>query len=284
MSQTLFLKALKSSIDETQMVLNAVVGSTGVIDRQGESVNPKGWLLDNYLKNPVILYAHNYAALPIGKALRVWLENDQLMFTIQFAKTDMAQEVFQLYKDGFLSAFSVGFIPRKMDETGQFTFAETELLELSAVPVPANPQALALSAEGVTKIKSFEEKFATVIAEAKPQEETPQDLESVPVEPTIEPEQKDVIQKVGRTLSAKHEGLLRSALDGLTQVLSSLPETSDDKMALPQDDAHAHSGTDDDSIAVLKALRDSMRTADKSFGQGLKLINDILKAERKKIT
>jgi HK97 family phage prohead protease len=179
-SQKLFIKSYvdkKSLVDQNQRIISGVVGSSGIIDRQGESIDPSGWSLDNYLKNPVLLWAHDYKSLPIGKALRVYIENGELKFDLQFADTDIASDAFNAYKDGFLNAFSVGFIPLKIDETGEFTFAEQELLELSCVPVPANPAALMGRdlEQSQIRIKSIEDKLSSALKveenEEKPDEE-----------------------------------------------------------------------------------------------------------------
>jgi len=68
-----------------------------------------------------------------------------LVCKFQFAKTQFADEVFQLYKDGYLKAFSIGFIPLDYDEETK-THKRISLLEVSAVPVPANQSALVMEA------------------------------------------------------------------------------------------------------------------------------------------
>src|ERR1043165_1246225 len=67
---------------------------------------------------------------------------------IQFAvdENPMARVAYGLYKGGFLNAVSVGFIPIRGDNGSQEKayrrkFLEQELLEVSAVSIPANPNA-----------------------------------------------------------------------------------------------------------------------------------------------
>ena len=43
------------------------IASTDDVDRYSDIIDQKGWQLDNYKKNPVILFNHNSQALPIGK-------------------------------------------------------------------------------------------------------------------------------------------------------------------------------------------------------------------------
>ena len=120
------------------------------VDRHGDVVLAQGWRLQAYLRNPVFLWAHDYARPAIGRALSVWTEPGQLMARLEFAPTDFAREVAALYRSGYQQGVSVGFKPlryeeRRQEHTGAFLgirFLEQELLEVSAVPVPANRQAL----------------------------------------------------------------------------------------------------------------------------------------------
>jgi len=76
---------------------------------------------------------------------------DHLFQRVQFAvdENPMARLAYGLYKGGFLNAVSVGFIPIRWDNGSQDKgyrrkFLEQELLEVSAVSIPANPNALTL--------------------------------------------------------------------------------------------------------------------------------------------
>ncbi len=119
--------------------------STNAIDRDMDTIDPAGWDLRAYTKNPVVLWAHDYSSLPIGKAVEVTKDASRLRARAEFAKHDFASTVLQLLTDGFLKATSVGFRPLKFThntERGGVDFQEQELLEFSIVPVPANPEAL----------------------------------------------------------------------------------------------------------------------------------------------
>lgn len=162
MKTKLFIKGeQKGVIDETNRMIVGAVGSSGIIDRHGESINPEGWVLDNYVKNPVVLFAHDYRSLPVGKADKVWFEDGKLLFNIKFADTQMGNEVFSLFKDGFLNAFSVGLIPEEWGTSGKdaYTIMKQELLELSVVPIPANPEALGKDEQVQARFKSIENIF-----------------------------------------------------------------------------------------------------------------------------
>lgn len=132
------------SIDEDAMVIRDVVGSSGAMDRHGDRVNPDGWDLANFKKNPVIFVNHDSRGLPIGKAINVRMKNGQLLFDIQFSKTlPKAQEVWGLVKEKIMQAWSVGFIVLEWGKAGgDYSIEKQELLELSIVGIPANPEAM----------------------------------------------------------------------------------------------------------------------------------------------
>lgn len=119
------------------------VASTQTADRDGEVIIQAGWQLDNFRKNPVILAGHDYWSFPVGKATEILIEGSRLLFKMVFATTEKGQEAMQLVKEGVLSAFSVGFIPKTWSDAD--TIAEAELLEISLVSVPANPEAVVLA-------------------------------------------------------------------------------------------------------------------------------------------
>lgn len=127
------------------------IASTEAVDRDGEIIKQDGWDLENFKKNPVLLVSHNYQEFPVGKATEIQLEDNKLIFKAVFSEaTAKAREAYQLVKEGILNAFSVGFIPREYDVKDQNIITKSELLEISIVPVPANPEAMVLA-------KSFKE-------------------------------------------------------------------------------------------------------------------------------
>ncbi len=139
--------------------------STSTVDRDGEVIEAKGWDLKNFKKNPVIMYAHDYRSLPIGKAPKVWLAGGKLKNTVQFPPEgtyEFADIVERLVDTGYLKTESVGFIPQKWedgdgDKGPRRTYLKQELLEISIVPVPSNPDALRNAVEeGVITTKEFE--------------------------------------------------------------------------------------------------------------------------------
>lgn len=138
------------------------IGSDETPDRDNDIIEVNGWDLANYRKNPVFLWAHDYRFPPIGRGKKVAKEDGKLVFDIEFPAEGIfpfADLIFNLYKGKFLRATSVGFIPKKHETRDDDDvkdlpewrrgrrYKKQELLELSAVPVPANPNALQLAME-----------------------------------------------------------------------------------------------------------------------------------------
>src|SRR5882672_9640697 len=129
------------------------VSSDETLDRYGEIIQASGWKLSSYNLNPVFQNAHQYGDIifTLGRALVTEVRAGKLFQRIQFA-TDvnpMARVAHGLYRGKFLNAVSVGFIPLRWENGGDNAaysrkYLEQELLEVSAVAIPANPNALAL--------------------------------------------------------------------------------------------------------------------------------------------
>ena len=122
--------------------------TTGDADRENDMIDPSGWDLSSYLKNPVVMFAHDYNSLPVARTTELSNENGKLVAIAEFATYDLnplAEQVFQMLKQGFLKGASVGFRPVTFsynEKRGGVDFAQQELLEFSVVPIPANASAL----------------------------------------------------------------------------------------------------------------------------------------------
>lgn len=185
----------RENISLEEGVIDAVVGSTNVLDRMGDVIDQAGWDLRNYEKNPVILWGHNVREErpPIGKAMKVWVEGKQertkkLMFKVKFDLFDQfAAEIYRKIKEGFINTVSVGFLPTEWEDlkgsTGPFAgrkYTKQELLELSFVPVPANPEAVI----ALRSMSKKDDRFAPIELKDLIEEEK----EEVPVVPAVSPE------------------------------------------------------------------------------------------------
>ena len=135
-----------------RLVITAAVGSE---DRKGDVIDPSGWDLEGYRRNPVFLWAHDRSLPPIGKASRVWVDGTSLRALVEFAPTAFAEQVSELYAQGFMRGVSVGFIPLETEMRASshgrrgYWYKRQELLEISAVPVPMHSNALAVSGTSV---------------------------------------------------------------------------------------------------------------------------------------
>lgn len=127
------------------------VASDESIDRDGDRIMAAGWDVGNFLKNPVIPWAHNYSEPPVARAVEIGVKDGRLEFRPQFPPEGdypKADTIWRLYKGGYLKAFSVGFMPKRWDYVERAKgqrgrdYHEQELWEISACTVPSNPNAL----------------------------------------------------------------------------------------------------------------------------------------------
>lgn len=121
--------------------------SDGSLDRHGTRINPKGWELSNFKRNPIALFGHS-SGFPIGRWENVRAEGGKIIGKLMPAMKGTSariDELISLIEQGILRAVSVGFsvleygVPGKSD----FDFERQELHEVSLVSVPSNTNALA---------------------------------------------------------------------------------------------------------------------------------------------
>lgn len=183
-------------INEEQHTLRAVF-STGDVDRHGEIVDQKSWLLDNFMKNPVVLFGHDHYSPPVGMITGLGYNSDgNLEGTVKFAADEypFAKVIWNLYKGGFMKAFSVGFSSGHVDIIDdQIVLKDNELFEISTVAVPANAMALAKS-KGID-VKPLDEKFLEQEKTAREKAEDKAKEEEQTEEETVE--EAEVEEKCG---------------------------------------------------------------------------------------
>jgi phage head maturation protease len=159
----------------------SAVASTAALDRHKEVLVPKGVITEAFMKNPIMLNIHNHREAGVGKVVDIKVSEESVTFDFQFADTDEGNKLEKLYIEGVMNAFSVGFIPKnyidlwdlahsqdaklteievplpdgtlttidltKYAEIPYGIISKWELLEISPVSVPANPEALMLRAK-----------------------------------------------------------------------------------------------------------------------------------------
>jgi hypothetical protein len=236
------------AVDEEQGIYEAMV-STESVDRDGDILLAEGCDITNYLKNPLVLWGHNYWTpdAVVARTLEVSkIAGRGVKLVFQFVERGInatADLVHDLWAGGYLRAMSVGFIPKVSESRpeagdggymrGGYIYRVWELLEGSIVTIPANQDALRLAFEAM-QAKGYGE----------------QELKQVFFE-----------QKRGRVLSAANEKSIRTAVALLQEVLGSLGEEPEQdsfdpenaKMAMPYRD---HGMADEDESWSAPGLAD----------------------------
>lgn len=149
---TKFIRPELKVLDPKEGVISAIV-STEAIDRDGDIIRQANWDLGHFKSHPILLSSHNYRGLrnQIGEWTKMDIEGTELVGTAKYYIGEGNEEAdwgFNLAQKG-RAAFSVGFVPdmgaaKELTIGGKasFEFRGQELLEVSQVTVPSNPQAL----------------------------------------------------------------------------------------------------------------------------------------------
>jgi hypothetical protein len=148
--------------------------STDIEDRHREIVY-QDFDIKNFKRNSVFLDSHYYGSIEaiLGRILNLKAKKGApLEGEIEYAlENPRGMLAYRLTEGGFLKATSIGFIPLEFDDKGNIL--RSELLEISAVSVPANPEAI-IGEKGLETPEDVPE--------------TPEVPEAVPVDPAPEPE------------------------------------------------------------------------------------------------
>lgn len=144
------------------------VASDETVDSYREVIRANGWRFDLFKKNSPFVDSHDYSSIEksLGKVVDFEVRGGKLIETVQWAKdvpeNRLAQYGWAMVRAGFLPAVSVGFFPTKAVNRGEPAFSqqlvelglasdaavrtiytEQQQIELSAVIIGANPNALA---------------------------------------------------------------------------------------------------------------------------------------------
>lgn len=125
------------------------VMSDATRDRMGDVIEPRGWVLDNFRRNPQALFGHD-SSMPIGEWENVRVEGTQLVGDLKFGPAGVCpvtDKMRAFVEAGMMRAVSVGFAPIDAEpmQGGGVRFKRSELVECSLVSIPANPNALAVA-------------------------------------------------------------------------------------------------------------------------------------------
>ena len=191
--------------DTHQMVIAARERS-----RNGDELNLRGISFEDYRKNPVVLWAHDsYRGIPIAKTLKIDHDDEgRIVADFQFNSEDeFAARVENGWNGGFIRAASIRFMPTKvvemLDEQGRvdrLRIEESDLLEWSLVPVPADPDSVRAAARA---LNLPEEIFRGLEPEPQPEPS----VDSVTEKPEPEPNQDDPIEAPRERVDAVEQKL-----------------------------------------------------------------------------
>lgn len=131
-----------AEIDDNANTIGGYI-TTQSPDRVRDEVISDGIDTSSYMKNPVVLFNHDYNLI-VGKCVELRTERGRIYAKTFFAPTAFAQEKKDLAKNGFLNTFSIGFksINFTIKDDGGWIFNKSELLEYSLVAVPMNAEAV----------------------------------------------------------------------------------------------------------------------------------------------
>jgi HK97 family phage prohead protease len=260
-----------------------VVATTDSLDRDGEVLSIDGWDFKNYLNNPAVVWGHDWYSKPIGAVTDITIEDGKIIMKGVFADTPAGQEVRSLYDSGILRTVSVGYFP--MEKKGNVV-TRKEMVELSFVTIPANPDAT-----NTREIKAMKKVEKMLSDEESTEEEGETKVESeVPEKPEVQhvevvlpkaddiavPEAKGLEGKVGRVLSAKNITTIQSAITAM----GNLKNQFDTTVKLLQDvvdSANPEKGNQDDDNQ--KAFSDEMT---KSLQMIVKTTSELLRKRKNK--
>lgn len=198
-------KSLPITVVERRKDGGRIQITTPSIDRDNDRVFPQGAKIESYLKNPVVLWGHDYGSpwSVVGRTDSLEVTDSGVIASFTFREPATDQDplhiIRALWDQEFVRMASIGFRPdyerAVPNDFGGYDFLSWELLEWSIVPIGANQDALRLA--GAAHPKALDN-YATLV-------------------------------KRGRALSAKNEGLIAAARDSLDAVLASLGESDDGK-------------------------------------------------------
>lgn len=204
------------------------IASDETLDRHGEVIPLESWDLSKFKSNPVLLVNHDYRVENIvGKAKGIKIDEYKpgkkaLIFEPVFHEiTQLAKEVKQMVIDGLLNTVSVGFLRKYPERDGGREM--NELMEISFVPVPANPGAHILN---TLSAKSIEENEVKEIEEF--------------VNKELQSEESG--KKEGRVLSGKSRKLIKDAVETLNSLLDATEQNGERSL---ETDEHDNIGDND---------------------------------------
>lgn len=264
------------ALDDSRSLIVTI--TTPTPDRSGDVVVPKGGRLEHFLKNPVVLFGHKYDEPPIAKAEDLVVTETGIKAKVTFPEEGVyafADAIYGLIKAGIMHAWSIGFQASRDDVEqlpgGGLKFNGWDLLEFSAVPVPANPEALTILRSKGLADEQVKELIEGEVGEVEASKEIEAPL-------TVEVGIKNVsfnFEDDTYTLTYLVNGDEQQATNPMSDELKAqFPLGS--KSAEELVHALKPNDTTQDVAKALSAMRDALRPADKQIGLALRTLKTLL--------
>lgn len=134
--------------------MSTFVLSDSSVNKIGFRVLTSGIALEEFKRNPIMLYGHDRRVLPIGTWENVRVDGDRLLADAKFDEEDeLGKEIARKVRQGILKATSIGAdvieisdAPEHLLPGQQYgTVIKCSLFEVSIVDIPANSNALKLN-------------------------------------------------------------------------------------------------------------------------------------------
>lgn len=249
--------------------------STNDIDRVGDVITADAWTkggLNNYKKNPIILFNHNYSR-PIGKATELSVDEKGLKLTAKISKA--AADIAALIKDGVLSTFSVGFRIKdaKYDSLNDIYYInDVELYEVSVVSVPCNQDAVFSLAKSFGSETEYKEFIKDIIVPVGPKAEDSVsaqdsageatdkgDVSPVTKEKKMDKEQLDAMEALAKEVAEKTAAAL------LKQQADEAARLADEKAKKDAEDEKIRIAVTSGAEKLIKDVEDRFRQKEESL-------------------
>ena len=153
--------------------------STDDPDHEDEVIIPSGGDTKVFMANPVVMFAHRYDQLPVGKAMWLKTEANSIIGKTRFASRPagfsdwLPDAIFSMQQEGMLKGKSIGLIPiskrtatseeigKRPDWKGKTLTDKWVMLEYSIAPIPMNPYALTMAVSKCVQNEGFKSLILT---------------------------------------------------------------------------------------------------------------------------
>lgn len=152
---------VKASKDEERVI--EFIASSEIVDYDGDVVKIDGMDISKIKKNKSFLWSHNQSQPPVGKILSLKKDGKNLLGRAQMTSEEeypFGYQIYKLIKGGYINNVSISFIPdyskieyKEKDGKQIRIINNSTLLEVSAVNIGANPQAI------ITNTKALKDTF-----------------------------------------------------------------------------------------------------------------------------